>query len=133
VVERDSIVERDVKNRLFFAVVFVRQLAVLELHHLTFGQEGDLDRIFAGSFFGGRPGALGFFLVTFFCSRKSSNWQLAFGQLLIANCSSYSNSAFAMGCGAVGPSPMSASSMVLPFSTVETALSIISSASRVVP
>jgi len=38
------------------------KLAVLELHHLTFGQEGDLDRIFAGASSVGRPGALGFFL-----------------------------------------------------------------------
>ena len=45
----------------------------------------------------------------------------------------YSNSAFATGCGAVGPSPKSVSSIFLPFSVDETAVSIINSASRVVP
>src|ERR1700685_4159548 len=45
----------------------------------------------------------------------------------------YSNSAFAMGCGAVGPSPRSVSSIFLPFSAVETAVSIIISANRIVP
>src|SRR5258708_5102765 len=61
VVGRNAMVERDVENRLLLAVIFVRQLSVLELHCLAFGQERDLDRVFAGSFFSGSSGALRFF------------------------------------------------------------------------
>ena len=48
VVERDAEVQGDVENGLLFAVIFVGQFAVLELHRLAFGQERDLHRVFAG-------------------------------------------------------------------------------------
>ena len=55
------IVQRDVEDRLFLAVIFVGQLAVLELHGLAFGQECDLHRVFAGRVFGRGAGSLCFF------------------------------------------------------------------------
>src|ERR1700739_1196933 len=103
-------------------MILIGQLAVLELHGLAFGQERDLNRVFAGSFFSRHAGSLCFF----FCHFQPQS-------LVIKLKFVHSNSAFAIGCGAVGPSPKSVSSMFLPFSAEETALSIINSANRVVP
>jgi len=45
VVELDSVVERDIENRLLFAMIFVGQLAVLKRDRLAFGKEGDLNGV----------------------------------------------------------------------------------------
>src|SRR5204863_2685639 len=112
-------------------------LAVFKLHGLAVGQEGDLHGVFAGGVFGQGAGSL----CLFFCHTCSLLCVLRVfrGQFKIFNHrghtghGGYSNSALAMGCGAVGPSPRSVSSMVLPFSAEDTAVSIISSARRIVP
>ena len=44
-----SIVQRDVENRLFLAVIFIWQFAVLELDGLTFGQECNLNLFSPGA------------------------------------------------------------------------------------
>src|SRR5437667_151463 len=112
VVQPHAVVQRDIQDGLLFAMVFVGQLAVLELYGLAFGHEHDFNRVLAG------------------CINNSRRTGLCF---LFSHSCSYSNSAFATGCGASGPSPTSAPSIVLPFKAVDTALSIISSARCVVP
>ena len=128
VVERDVMVQRDVEDGLFLAVIFVGQFAVLELHGLAFGQKRDLT-VFS-CFRRGRLRSmcrlLVFFLLTF--TRSSVSLCVPCVALPLRRsrltCRGrrrdtrryYSNSAFAMGCGAVGPSPRSVSSMFLPFS-----------------
>ena len=62
VVERDTEVQCHIENRLFFAVIFIGQFAVLELHSLALGQKCDLNYVFARGFFGGGAGALSFFV-----------------------------------------------------------------------
>src|SRR5205809_1103885 len=100
-----AVVQCNIKNRLLFAMVFVGQLAVLELHGLASRHEHNFHRVLAACINNSSPAALCFF----FCHQCS-----------------YSNSAFATGCGASGPSPTSAPSIVLPFKAVDTAVSIIS-------
>src|SRR5947207_1106666 len=112
VIKTHAVVQRDIQNGLFFAMVLVGQLAVLELHRLASWHEHDFHRVLARCFDGRRRAGL--------C-------------LLFSHSCSYSNSAFATGCGASGPSPISVPSIVLPFKTVDTAVSIISSARCVVP
>src|SRR6266567_1307692 len=112
VIETHAVVQRDIKNGLLFAMVFVGQLAVLELHRLASRHEHNFHGVLAGCINNSRPAGLCF---------------------LFSHSCSYSNSAFATGCGASGPSPTSAPSIVLPFKTVDTAVSIISSARCVVP
>ena len=48
-IERDVIIERDIEERLLFAVIFVRQLAVFELDSLAFGEERNLTVLSAGA------------------------------------------------------------------------------------
>src|ERR1700722_7253245 len=118
-------------------MIFIRQFAVLELNRLALGQKRDLYRVFAGSIIGQSASSLCLFFCHD-CSCISPCASLCFLWLGFENLNhrghrGYSNSAFAMGCGAVGPSPRSVSSMFLPFSAVETAVSIIISANRIVP
>ncbi len=102
VIEPDAIVQRDVQQRFLFAVILVGQLAVLELNRLALGKERDLHRVLARSFnvavpapdFSLLPFAL--LISTFLTTETDANDLL------------YSNSALATGCGAFGPSPMSA-------------------------
>src|SRR5579859_525986 len=60
-IERDAEIEGDVEQGLLFAVIFVGKLAMLELHRLAFGQEGDLHCVFSGAVYGSGSGALRFF------------------------------------------------------------------------
>src|SRR5690242_8713792 len=115
-VEEDLVVERDVEDGLGLAVVFVIELAVLEFDGAAFRHEGDTHGVGIG-LDGGGAGVLIFFFV-----HKNSLLPLA-----------YLISAGAIGCGASGPSPRFACSMVLPFRAEATAESIISSARRMVP
>ena len=39
VIQPDAIIHRDVQQRFLFAMIFVRQLAVLELHRLALREE----------------------------------------------------------------------------------------------
>src|SRR5258708_12598457 len=98
---------------MLFPVVFIGQLAVRELHGLAFGHEHDFNCILAWCVYG-RGSAAGLcFLFSHSCS--------------------YSNSAFATGCGDSGPSPKSVPSIVLPFSAAPTSVPTISLARRIVP
>src|SRR5450432_937492 len=108
-------------------MLFVRQLAIFKMDAFALGKKRHFNRV--------RPdfGSSGSRTLSLFICHKS---------LLILQSQRptthdqrrfYSNSAFAIGCGAVGPSPVSASSIVLPFNAVVTAVSIINSACRVVP
>src|ERR1700733_16150480 len=81
VVKGYSVVERDVENRLFLAVVFVGQLAVLILHGLALGQECDLHHIFAGCFFGNGSSALVFIFFHNCSSDVFSSSRLLSGEL----------------------------------------------------
>src|SRR5580704_17566365 len=118
VIEADAVVQSNIQQRLFLAVVFVRQLAVIKFHGFAFGQKRDLHRVFSWSIRGCRACAV--------CLFFSHSYSCAAGVRL-----GYSKSAFATGCGASRSSPRSASSMVLPFRAVLTAVSIMSSASRI--
>src|ERR1700730_7380456 len=104
VIEMNAEVQRHIEQRLFLAMVFIRQLAVFEGHRLAFRKEGDLNRVFTGSIRCCCSGALCFF----FRHRIP-----------------YSKSAFATGWPACGPSSRSVSSIDFPLRAVETAVSII--------
>src|SRR5450755_3249847 len=100
-IEVDAKVQRHIEQRLFFAMVFIRQFAVFEGHRLAFRKECDLNCVFTGSIHCGGSGALRFFF-----RHKTP----------------YSNSAFATGWPACGPSSISVASMAFPLSAVETAV-----------
>src|SRR5271154_1736087 len=134
-VQRNMVVQRHIEQRFFFAMVFVGQFAVLELHRLALGQKRDRHRVFAGSFHCCRSPALRLFFFHTDSPALYFSASFVFRERRTANDEwlPHSNSALATGCGASGPSPISASAIVLPFSAVETAVSIISSARRIVP
>ena len=61
VIEMDAEVQSDIEQRFLLAMVFVRQLAVLEGHCLAFGKERDFDGVLSGSIDCGGSGSLRFF------------------------------------------------------------------------
>jgi hypothetical protein len=56
-IEWDAEIQSHIQNGLLESMILVGKFAVLELHRLAFGQECDLNRIFAGRFDRGRPGS----------------------------------------------------------------------------
>src|SRR6267142_7054327 len=73
VVEEHAVVQRDVENRLRLAMIFVRQLAMLELHRLALRQKGQAHCIWAGSFGGCGCSTLFCFLVSHLSEFLSHN------------------------------------------------------------
>src|SRR5689334_19458185 len=93
VVEPDSVVQGHVQQRLLLAMILIGKFAVLKRNSLALRKECDLYRILARGIHRGRPRSL---------------------RLFVRHSRSYLKSAFATGCPADGPSPISASSIVFP-------------------
>src|SRR5204862_5442309 len=61
-IETHTVVECDIENRFFLAMIFIRQPAMLKRDRLALRQERDLDCVLAGSIYRGRASGLCFLI-----------------------------------------------------------------------